>query len=146
MTNLTMALDEEVFGVVGLIGEDVLVVRRVCPRVVSTGDYGVSAADADPIGCLLGVVCEFRVLPADQRREADDEGQDPDSGDENFCPSRRHDRGIVDRTGYGDVAVEGDGAEVKDGRGAHPNVYRQPDGTPEITEYPNLQERILIEP
>lgn len=50
-----------------------------------------------------------------------------------------HNTGISNGTRYGNVTVERYGAQVEYGRGAHPDVQRQPHLAPHITEYPHLQ-------
>ena len=76
------------------------------------------------------------LVPANQRREADDERQHPDADDEQARPARRHDGRVLDRATDGDVAVEADGAQVEDGSGAQPDVDCQPDATPQCAERP----------
>lgn len=79
------------------------------------------------------------VLPPDQRREADEEGQNPHSGDQQLGAARAHDRGVRDGPRDRQVAVQRDGAQVQDGRRAHPHVHRQPDGAPRVAKQPHLK-------
>ena len=74
------------------------------------------------------------VLPPDQWREADEEGEHPHAGDQQFGAARIHDRRVRNGPRHRHVAVQRDGAQVQDGRRAHPHVHRQPDGAPRIAE------------
>ena len=78
-------------------------------------------------------------VPANQRREADHEGQDPDGNDEQLGSGRCHEAGVTDWSTDGDVPVDADCDEVVDRRSAHPHVHRQPDATPTLAERPVVQ-------
>lgn len=92
------------------------------------------------VAVLLGwMPVDFAVVPADQRWETNDETQEPDDGQKNLGPERRHDGGIGNGPGDGQVAIQADGAQIQDGSRAHPDVDGQPDGAPNLTENPHVQ-------
>jgi len=61
-------------------------------------------------------------LPAEQRRDADDGRQDPDGGDHGGHACRCPLHGVLERSLDDEVAVDADGAQVEDRRGAEENV------------------------
>lgn len=73
-----------------------------------------------------------------QRRKADREAEHPDETDKELRAAHGHDAGVLHWTGHGDVAVEGDGAQVQDGSGAHPHIHGEPAFAPETAEDPHL--------
>jgi len=89
---------------------------------------------------LLGHGNLSLVVPTDQWRKADDERQDPSSENQQLCPLRRHDVRVRDGVRHGDVAVEADNHQVQNGGRAHPDVDRQPDGTPDGAEEPEAED------
>lgn len=76
------------------------------------------------------------LVPADERRETDDERDDPDGDDEKLGATRRHEGRVVERAADGQVTVERDGAQVEDRRRAQPDVNGQPSVTPRVAERP----------
>lgn len=58
--------------------------------------------------------------------------------DEQLGSFRRHDARVRHRARHCDVPIQRDGAQVQDGRCAHPYVHSKPDGTPHVTEDPHL--------
>lgn len=79
------------------------------------------------------------VLPPHKGREADHETEDPQTGDQHFGPRGGHDAGVRYGPRHGHVAVQRDGAQVEDGRGAHPDVQGQPHVAPDVSKYPHLE-------
>lgn len=85
------------------------------------------------------VPIDLAVVPSDQRRETNDETEEPNDGQKYFGAGRCHDRWVGDGPRDGQVAIQTDGAQVEDGGGAHPDVDGQPDGAPNFTENPHVQ-------
>lgn len=92
-----------------------------------------------------GLQQAFLLPPADQRRETYRETENPNGGDQYFRPSHGHDTGVGDRPGYGHVPVQRYSAQVQNGGRAHPDVHRQPNATPDVTEYPNLHKNTTLD-
>ena len=72
------------------------------------------------------------LAPAEERRYADERRQDPDGGDDGRHVLGGALDGVLERARDDEVAVDADGAEVEDGRGAEQDVERRPgvaDGT-----------------
>lgn len=86
-----------------------------------------------------GVQLGRLLVPTDQRRETDDEAEDPAGQDEKLGPLGGHDVGVCDGVGHRDVAVQADCDEVQDGGRAHPHVHGQPDGAPNVTKDPDIE-------
>ena len=76
------------------------------------------------------VVVVGPVVPANQRREADDKAEDPGPQYQQLGPLGGHDVGVRDGVGDCDVPVEADHHQVQDGGGAHPHVHSKPNGAP----------------
>ena len=75
-------------------------------------------------------------VPAEEWRNGDAEGQDPDTNDEQSGPGTCHERRVTDRSTDGKKSVEADGTEVKDGGSAQPDINGQPDTAPERPKRP----------
>ena len=84
-------------------------------------------------------VGDLTVVPAHQGREADEEAEEPDDGQQDLGPPRGHDRRIGHWASHGQIAVQGDGAQVQNGRRAHPHVDGQPDRAPDLAEDPHVE-------
>lgn len=76
------------------------------------------------------MILYLAVVPADQRREADEEAEEPDDGQKDFGPEWRHDGRVRDGPRDGQVPIQTDCAQVEDAGRAHPDVDGQPDGAP----------------
>ena len=66
------------------------------------------------------------LAPAEERRYADERRQDPDGGDDGRHVLGGALDGVLERARDDEVAVDADGAEVEDGRGAEQDVERRP--------------------
>lgn len=80
-----------------------------------------------------------RLLPAQQRADGDDDGEDPDAQHGEQRPLLCDDHRVLQRVTNADVAVDGDGAQRHDGRRAAQDVHRRPDVAEDPTEHPVIQ-------
>lgn len=80
-----------------------------------------------------------RLLPAQQRADGDDDGQDPDAQHGEQRPLLGDDGRVLQRVADADVAVDGDDAQRHDGRRAAQDVHRRPDVTEDPAKHPVIQ-------
>ncbi len=77
-------------------------------------------------------------LPPEQRRNGDEDGDEPDGGHHDAGAPRRPLAGVLDGFSDGPVAVERDHAQVQDGAGAAGHVDAQPRLAHERSQQPGL--------
>ena len=76
------------------------------------------------------------LVHGEQRREGDDRRNQPHHHDRRLDAARRPLRRVADGPRDGQVAVQADGAQVHDGRGAEEHIQGQVDFAPHGTEVP----------
>ena len=80
-------------------------------------------------------------LPADERREADDDGQQPHDGDHGDDLTQRTLSCVRDACD-GHVAVDTDDTQVEDGRRTQEDVGAEPEGAQHVAEHPVAHELV----
>lgn len=81
----------------------------------------------------------WRLLPAKERANGDDDGEDPDTQHGEQRPPLCDDSRVLQWVANSDVAVDGDDAEGHDGRRAAQDVHRRPDIAEDPTKHPIIQ-------
>lgn len=98
---------------------------------------------ADEAGWHVGsavLVAEYQ-----KRRHADEPGEQPDGADAGPGPSRRAPDAVGQGSRDGQVAVDGDHAQVEDGGGARGNVHGHPGVAGRRTEVPAVAGELEME-
>lgn len=114
--------------------------RRVDDVARVVGQLARPVAAMGQVGAVARLArVDLPVVPADQRREADDEAEEPHDGEQHLGPQRRHDGRVRHGPRDGQVPVQADGAQVQNGRGAHPDVDGEPHGAPDLAEDPQVE-------
>lgn len=89
-----------------------------------------------------GLVLGLRLLPAEQRSDGYDDGEDPQQHHRQQRPALCHYGGVAQRVADSNVAVNGDHAEAHDGSSAAEHVHGGPNVAKDPSEHPpvhNLQ-------
>lgn len=81
----------------------------------------------------------WRLLPAQQGADGDDDGENPDAQHGEQRPLLCDDHGVLQRVADANVAVDGDDAQGHDGCRATQDVHSCPDVTEYPAEHPIIQ-------
>ncbi len=96
----------------------------------SHGDVESAERGVDGVAHVIvlddALLCPVPTLPPDQRRNGDEDGDEPDDGHHDASAPGRPLAGVHDGFSDGPVAVECDHAQVHDGAGAAGHVDAQP--------------------